>query len=150
MLLQDCPVDVANYYTGEIQGFGLFTFHGSPRKNYYAFKAFRQLLDCAVRVATPPTEAGKVTWCAGRNEKGTAAAILISNFNTPDTNLTITPTGLPWTGASQVEVLKVDGERDLQPIRSGLVERGQAIELDKFEAPAVVLIKLAPEKPTAP
>ena len=144
MLLQDCPVDVANYYTGEIQGFGLFSFHGSPRKNYYAFKAFRQLLDCPMRVATPPAEAGKVTLCAGRNENGTAAAILVSNFIAPETSFAIVPAGLPWAGASRFEVLKLDGERDLQSIRGGQLQQGQAITLDKFEAPAVVLIKLGP------
>ena len=143
MLLQDCPVDVANFYTGEIQGFGLFDFQGTPRKNYYAFKAFRQLLDCPLRVGTPEGASGRWTLCAGRKADGTAAAILVSNFNDPETRLVITPRRLPWTGASHFEVLKIDGERNLQPIRAGLVEQGQAIELDRFEAPAVVLIRLA-------
>lgn len=144
MLLQDCPVDVANYYTGEIQGFGLFDFQGTPRKTYYAFKAFRQLLDCPVRVAAPPGGSGRLTFCAGRKEDGSGAAILVSNFNAPGARLAIRPTGLPWSGASRLAVFKLDGESDLQLIREGALESGQTIELGEVTAPAVVLVRLSP------
>jgi hypothetical protein len=149
MLLQDCPVDVANYYTGEIQGFGLFDFQGTPRKTYYAFKAFRRLLDCPVRVVTPEGGPGRMTVCAGRKEDGTAAAILVSNFNAPEKQFRITPAGLPWTGASSLEVFKLDSERNLQAARPKRVEPGQAIELDGLDAPAVVLILLSPSPNSA-
>lgn len=142
MSLQDCPVDVANYYTGEIQGFGLFTFHGTPRRTYHAFKAFRQLLDCPIRVVTPATEPGRLNLCAGRNENGTAAAILVANFNTPDKSLAVTCSGLPWPGTSELEILRLDERISLQTIRRGLLEHGQAIAVDDFEAPALLLIKL--------
>ncbi|HOW70788.1 MAG TPA: hypothetical protein PKY77_09325 [Phycisphaerae bacterium] len=144
MSLQDCPVEVANYYTGEIQGFGLFTFHGTPRKTYYAFKAFRQLLSCPVRVATPEGGPGRWILCAGRSEDRTAAAILASNFDAPGSRLAVTPTGLPWAGASRLEVLKLDRETDLLPCQSGSLEEGQSLKLDGVEAPVVLLIKLQP------
>jgi hypothetical protein len=43
MMLQDCPVDVANYYTGDTSRWGLFDEYGAPRKTYYAFRAFNEL-----------------------------------------------------------------------------------------------------------
>ena len=55
MQLQDSPVDVANYFTGEIQGFGLFNFHGVPRKTFYAvsythLRAHETVLDLVCRL----------------------------------------------------------------------------------------------------
>ena len=50
--LQDAPVDAANFYTAEVQMFGMFNLNGVPRKSFYAFKAFRALLDTPRRVQT--------------------------------------------------------------------------------------------------
>ena len=44
-------VDMANYYTAEIQRFGLFNFKGVPQEAFYAFKAFRELLETPQRGA---------------------------------------------------------------------------------------------------
>lgn len=51
-LLQDSPLDVANYYdTNPGSCFcGLFDIYGSPQKTFYALKAFSQMLDYPDRV----------------------------------------------------------------------------------------------------
>jgi hypothetical protein len=54
--LQDSPVDIANFYTGDSSPFGLFSRHGVPKKTFYAMKAFRKLLDTQRRIATTPRE----------------------------------------------------------------------------------------------
>jgi hypothetical protein len=51
MLLQDSPVDVANYYTGDTSWFGFFDPYGAPRKTFHAFKAFADLLETPHRVS---------------------------------------------------------------------------------------------------
>ena len=74
----------ANFYTAEIQMFGMFNFNGAPQKTFYACKAFRALLDTPRRVQTPNCEAGHVAVCAGLNAGNSRATLLLSNFNTPD------------------------------------------------------------------
>ena len=95
--LQDAAVDAANFYTAEVQMFGMFSMNGVPRKNFYAFKAFRTLLDTPRRVKTPPCEFGQIAVCAGLNSESTRAAILLSNFSAPDGATGIVVRGLPWS-----------------------------------------------------
>jgi xylan 1,4-beta-xylosidase len=142
MLLQDCPLDVANFYTGEIQGFGLFNFNGVPQKNYYAFKAFRELLNTPLRLSLPTAAPGQVTVCAGLAPDGKSAALLAANFNAPEERLAVRLQNPPWAGATAFEVLRLDSARDLVPVEKGSVPSGSPIELAGFEAPAVLLIGL--------
>jgi hypothetical protein len=66
MLLQDSPVDVANYYTGDTSWWGLFDPYGVPRKPFYAFKAFASLLETPNRVRCDIDGAeDQVLACAG-------------------------------------------------------------------------------------
>jgi hypothetical protein len=80
-LLQDCPVDAANYYDGQPTALfcGLFDYHGVPQKTYYTFKAFQRMTKHASRVKTIVDEkASKVTCLAGLNEAGGGAALISS------------------------------------------------------------------------
>jgi xylan 1,4-beta-xylosidase len=142
MLLQDTPLDVCNFYTGEIQGFGLFNLHGMPQKNYYAFKAFRQLLNTPLRVATPESGPGRLTFCAGLGSDAKSAALLASNFDSAETRVNLSLTGLPWEGPTHFEVLRVDAARDLARAEAGELAPGQILELSGLSAPVVVLVKL--------
>jgi len=137
---QDCPIDVANYYTGEIQGFGLFTFDGVPKKTFYALKAFRALLDTPIRVATRNGSAG-LTLCAGRNAAGTEAAVLISNFDSAEKKAQLTIRNLPWTGPTLFDAKIVNAQNNLEAGPSGRVRGGNFIEL-QIPAPSVLLLKL--------
>ena len=51
MLVQDCPLDMANYYTADTNPWGMFDSWGVPGRVYYAFVAFNQLTKTPNRVA---------------------------------------------------------------------------------------------------
>jgi xylan 1,4-beta-xylosidase len=144
MLLQDSPVDVANFYTGEIQGFGLFSFNGVPQKNYYAFKAFRELLKTPLRLSLPSTGSGQMTVCAGLAADGKSAALLAANFSAPEERLTVRLQNPPWASSTAFEVLRLDSGRDLVPVEKGNLSPGSALDVAGFQAPAVALIRLRP------
>ena len=101
ILLQSAPVNAANFYTGEIQGFGLFNIHGVPKRNYYAFKAFREMLDTPVRAEVSGAVPGQLAVLAGVKPDATRAAILIGNFRAPAGPLKLEFRHLPWKSATQ-------------------------------------------------
>jgi xylan 1,4-beta-xylosidase len=142
--LQDAPVDAANFYTAEVQMFGMFNLNGVPRKNFYAFKAFRTLLDTPRRVKTPPCEAGHIAVCAGLNPESTRAAILLSNFSAPDGATDIVIRGLPWSAQTGFELYLVDGSHDFQFARRGTLGTDGHLALSELKAPAIALLKLSP------
>lgn len=52
LTLQNGPVDLANYYTGDTAiYFGMFDIYGEPTMPYAAFLAFAPLCDCSTQVA---------------------------------------------------------------------------------------------------
>jgi beta-xylosidase len=142
--LQDAPVDAANFYTADIQMFGMFNLNGVPRKNFYAFKAFHTLLDTPRRVKTPPCEAGQIAVCAGLNSGNTRAAILLSNFSTSDGTSDLVVRGLPWSAQTGVELYLVDGSHDFQLARRATLGNDGRLALAELKAPAVALLKLSP------
>jgi beta-xylosidase len=141
--LQDAPVDAANFYTAEVQMFGMFSMNGVPRKNFYAFKAFRTLLDTPRRVKTPPCEAGQIAICAGLNSESTQAAILLSNFSAMDGTPDLVIRGLPWSGQTGFELYLVDGTHDLQLARKGTFGTEGRLARVELKAPAVALLKFS-------
>jgi hypothetical protein len=142
--LQDAPVDMANFYTAEVQVFGMFNFSGVPQKTFYAFKAFRALLDTPRRVRTPAAQAGQVALCAGLDAGSTRAAVLLSNFDGTDAAPGLLLRALPWAGPTRFEIHVVDGRRDLELARRGTLPEDGRLALPELNAPAVVLVKLAP------
>ncbi len=145
--LQDSPVDMANYYAAEVQMFGLFNFNGVPQKTFYAFRAFRALLDTPRRARTPPCEAGKVAVCAGLDSGNTRAAVLLSNFATADGRPELRLLQLPWTTPTQFELYLVDALHDCQLARSGSMGLDGRLALPELKPPSVVLLKLSPLPP---
>jgi hypothetical protein len=144
MSLQDAPLDAGNFYTAEIQIFGMFNINGVPRKNFYAFKAFRGLLDTPRRVKTPPCEMGGIALCAGLNAQNTQASILLSNFDTAAGESELALSQLPWSAPTQYEVHVVDAALDFQLARQGILDSNGRVRIKELKAPSVVLIKLSP------
>jgi hypothetical protein len=144
MSLQDAPVDMANFYTAEIQMFGMFNFNGVPQKTFYAFKAFRELLDTPRRVTTPPCVAGDLAVCAGLNPENTRAAVLFSNFYLSPDLPDLVIRGLPWSGPTRFDLYLVDARSDLECARSGAVALDGRVTLPELKEPSVVLLKLSP------
>lgn len=144
--LQDAPVDVANYFRAETDAFGLFTSHGSPRKSYHAFRAFRQLLGNPRRVTTRIDDgaAGRgFAACAGVAEDGRSAAVLVGCLRPSDQPTTVRVAGLPWEGATACEVLVVDAARDLTAERRSVEPAGAFAVTLAADGPRVYLLSLS-------
>jgi xylan 1,4-beta-xylosidase len=143
--LQDSPVDVANYFMSDNQPFGLFTAHGVPRKTFYAFKAFKMLLDTPGRLEARGGEPSRMTLCAGVDEKKSKVQLLLSNYKSPESEVRITITHLPWNTPTGVEVFILDDARDLTKVSESQTTRGEVSLLENLPAPSVCLIRLSPK-----
>ncbi len=143
--LQNAPVDMANFYTAEIQMFGMFNFNGVPQKTFYAFRAFRDLLDTPRRVASPAFGTNQIAFCAGLNAGNTRAAIMLSNFDTRDSLPALAVQELPWREPTEFEVHLVDADRNHELVRRGALGRNEVLALPELKCPAVVLLKLSPK-----
>ncbi|MFI5378118.1 MAG: hypothetical protein ACHRHE_02315 [Tepidisphaerales bacterium] len=142
--LQDSPVDVANYYSGDTQGFGLFSAHGVPHKTFYAFKAFRMLLDTPQRLETRGSQPSRLAICAGTNTEKSEVRILVSNFNSPDATIKLAVQGLPWQGPTVCRGWVVDENRELAPEQESEVSGDVPTITRELKAPAVWLLILSP------
>jgi len=147
MALQDTPVDVANYYMADNQGFGLFSFHGVPKKTFYALKAFRMLLDTPLRLRVSGTQPGRLAVCAGAARDTSAFGILISNFKSASGRMTVTFGGLPWNGPTLSETYRLDEGCNLEKPLEARFPPGDPGIVVELKAPAVCFIRIraAPE-----
>ena len=143
--LQDAPVDVANYYMFDNHGFGLFTFHGVPRKSFHAMKAFRRLLDTPLRAEAAGALPDRLAVGAGLHREKTSAGILVGNLRFEGRPLRVRVTGLPWGGATAFDLSVVDAARSLEVVRSGALPAGGLDLSAELKAPAVGLLRLRPE-----
>ena len=142
--LQDAPVDVCNFYHGELGGFGMFTEQGVPLKVYQAFRAFQGLMETSGRVAIRGAVAGKIACAAGMSADGREAGLLVSNFADPRSELVLNWQGFAWAGGVTAEIRIVDAGNDFTKARSEPVaDESPALHLT-LKAPAVALIRLRP------
>jgi xylan 1,4-beta-xylosidase len=155
ILLQDAAVDMANFYTGEVQGFGLFNYHGVPKKSYYAFKAFADMLDTPARVEARAERDGQLALLAGTDAKLTRAAVLVSSLaglnsadkrtaaeNKPSSIVTVRFVSRPWPGPIAYELRVVDDTHDLTVVRKASLGANESSVSFELQCPAVALIKL--------
>lgn len=79
-LMQDLPIDAANYYDGQPSALfcGLFDYYGVPMKTYYAFQRFGELLRYEHRAHAACGEPGIYLCAAATTGEGGSA--LISNW----------------------------------------------------------------------
>jgi xylan 1,4-beta-xylosidase len=142
--LQDAPVNVCNFFHGELGGFGIFTEHGVPLKVYQAFRAFQGLRETPQRVETRGGVPGKIAFSAGLSPDGREATLLVSNFADPRTNIVLNWKSFAWTGGVIAEIRTVDAVNDLTTSRTKLVrDDNPALHLT-LKAPALALIRLKP------
>ncbi len=150
VLLQDCPVDAANLYSGDSSPFGLFTRYGAPKKTFYAVKAFRMLLETPERVAAEGSEAGRLAVCAGANKERSALTVLVSNLRSPEKRFDLVVARLPWEGATAWQTLRLDAARNLEPADAGRAAGPEVRIPLALEAPAVAVVRLERAKPDTP
>ncbi len=145
MLLQDAPIDVANFYWAREGGWGLFDCYGAPRKNYYAMLAFAKLLTLSRRVAAEGEHAESgLAICAAMANDHSSAAVLLSNQRCEQSQYELVIENLPWSGQTDCVVSHVDECRDLEPVPVA-TRSGNPLTMPLLLPPAsVCLVQLAP------
>ena len=148
--LQDAPVDVCNFFHGELGGFGIFTEQGVPLKAYQALRAFQGLMETPRRVETRGAVAGKLAFAAGLSTQGREATLLVSNFADPRSEILVNWQAFAWTGGVTAEIHTVDATQDYShPRTETLASETPSLRLT-LTAPALALIRLRPtDGPTA-
>ena len=139
VLLQDAPLDAANYYSADIQGFGMFTEHGAPKKAFYALKAFKMLADTPLRLAVNGPMPAGVAVGAGIDKSRRQMTILASNFGAHEERIRFRIAGLPWQGPTVYQVRLLDAQHDLTPALSRPVT-GDATVVEQAVRPASVYV----------
>ncbi len=142
--LQDAPVDVCNFFHGELGGFGIFTEQGVPLKSYQALRAFQSLAETPRRVETHGAVAGKLAFAAGLSTDGREATMLASNFADPRTDIVLNWKGFAWTGGVTAEIRIVDAGSDFSNARTESVAGESASLRLALKAPAIAMIRLRP------
>ena len=142
--LQDAPVDVCNFYHGELGSFGIFTEQGVPNKVYQALRAFQGLVETPQRVETHGAAAGKLAFAAGLSKEGREASLLISNFADPRSNVVLNWKAFAWTGGVTAEIRIVNADSDFAHARSEIIAGESGMLRLTLKAPAIALIKLRP------
>jgi len=144
ILLQDCPVDVANFYDAAPSSYwSMFNVYGVPQKNYYAFKAFKELCINSERVLTELScEIRGLYCCCGTDKSKNEAAILISNFNAESREYTIRLDNLPLMVTHICQTYLLDKGHNLELVTSEEVIMPCG-EITKYiEKHSVVLFKI--------
>lgn len=139
--LQDAPLDMANFFHGEVGGFGLFNENGVPLKTFHAMRAFRELLDAPQRVTATGTVPDSLTLSAGVASDRRHATILLSNTSHAETLHRIELRNLPWREPTLHEIRVLDAQHNLETIERGTNVALGAIEV-RLKPPAVALITL--------
>jgi hypothetical protein len=145
MDLQDAPLDVANYYGTDNQPFGLFTVHGSPKRTFYGFKAFRSLLDTPMRVTDGRSSVRGLVWLAGLGLDHREASVLAALPRGAESLENIRVEGLPWSGRTAVTVTISDA-KDEEARRTLTWENSHSDLRLALAAPGLVLLRFRPAR----
>lgn len=140
--LQDAPLDMANLYHGELGAFGLFNEFGMPQKNYFALRAFHELLQTPVRVRSSGSVRGKLAVAAGMDGDGKTAAVLISNFADSRSDVRLELQHLTWAGGTTCELWMVDATHSFNLVKTETLQPSKTVVEFRLPKPAVALIKL--------
>lgn len=139
--LQDAPVEACNLFHGELGGFGLFSEHGAPQKNYHALRAFRRLLDTPQRVAAQGAVTGQLALEAGLNAAGSEASVLLSNLAHSQSEYRLVVSNLPWSGPTVVETRLLDATHDFTVSGSATNASSSAVIPLTLRNPAIAWVR---------
>jgi len=136
--MHDSPIDVSNFFHGELGSMGFFSSNGAPNKSYFGMLSFRHLLDLGKRVEVQGATPGRVGVMAATNDAKTEGVILISNYRGDDSEFHIAPSNLP-AGVTR-EVLFVNQVHSLAaPLPPVTAKASEPFNLI-LRAPAVALV----------
>ncbi len=144
--LQDSPVDVANYYSGDINPYGMFSAQaGAPKKVFYAFKAFRFLLNTPIVIKTVDLVPEKSIVTVAKNKDNNEVTLMLVNFNNPGATFDIKLTDVPWKGLTSFKKYFVNEKNNFDLVESG-ESKGTTIPLKISPDPfSVTVIELKPQ-----
>ncbi len=142
--LQDAPVDVCNFFHGELGGFGIFTEQGVPQKAWQALRAFQSLMGTPRRVETKGAVAGRLAFTAGLSADGREATLLVSNFAGPHEEFVLSWKDFAWTGGVTAEIRTINSESDFSSVRNEPLKGDTASLRLTLKAPGIALIRLRP------
>jgi xylan 1,4-beta-xylosidase len=141
MLMQDCPIDVANYYTAWAGFWGLVDECGKPRKNFYAFKAFRGMLDTPVRAKCTVNDAATgYSLMAGKAEDGSKASMMLANFRGRAAHYKLRVANWPWEGKAVCKVYLIDYDRTFSLVAEKHLVAGRNVLELCIPAPSVAYV----------
>lgn len=141
--LQDSPIDVANYFSGDTGPFGLFHRYGEPKKTYFAFHAFQQLLQTPVRIKAEGRVEGKLCAQAALSEGGDEVRVLVAHYRSAGPNASLVIENLPWQGSGTLERQLVNAECELaKSVQDLTVADSGKLEVSLAAAPAVELLRI--------
>ncbi|MEO8351884.1 MAG: sialate O-acetylesterase, partial [Chthoniobacteraceae bacterium] len=142
--LQNAPVDVCNFFHGELGGFGIFSERGARLKAWQAFRAFQSLVETPRRVETHGSVPGKLDFAAGVSKDGRSATMLVSNFGDARSEIVLNWKGFSWTGGVTAEVRIVDADDDGSNVRDEGVDGASPLLRLTLKVPAIAVIRLRP------
>jgi hypothetical protein len=139
--LQDASVDIATFYTGTNMFMGLFSYAGDPTKAYYAFLAFRRLLDSPERI--PVEGAGeRLKVLAGRSVDKKSVRVLLAYTGNDPYEFDLRLSGLPWDGTGIEKLQTIDGRAKAMTLSQTKPPSNGDLRHIRFEGPTVQLITL--------
>ena len=144
--LQDSPVDVAAFYSGDTLGWGFVDRYGAPKTTFFAFKAFRRLLDTPLRVNAQGSDVEQgFAVLAGLAPDKSRANILISNYHANYTTYEFYVRGLPWSEETVVARQVVDQAHELDAVATERFSGGNTLIITApGAASSVYLLELMP------
>lgn len=142
--LQDCQIDVANYYWVHDSLWGILSQWGHKQKSYYAFKAFRFMLDTPRRVKTTPNNAAKGHAILAGLGSRKQAGIMLSNFRARETDFSVRIKGWPWNGSAVCRRYLLDQGHDLTLVEEHKIDGRSPVVNFCMPAPAFCYMTVVP------
>ncbi len=143
MLLQDQPIDVANFYTTTAGLFGIFSEYGERQKAYFALKAFAELLETPKRIALEYDKEDGLVFCAGINEDHSEISVMLSNFHKENRTFQLRFTNSDFMLPSQYELYVIDDSNNMSLVKETLIKGIDEFQIkETMNGPSVFLIKI--------
>ena len=145
MLLQDEPLDMANFYTTTAGLFGIFSEYGEPHKAYYALKAFTELLETPVRIETNYDWQDGIVFCCGTNDEHSGLTVLASNFRNDQRKIHFDFANSFFTSPVKYELFIIDEVNNLSRLKEKEIKDAKSMHLVENMKPfSVLLLKITP------
>lgn len=144
MLLQDSPIDMANFYCADYSPWSMFDEYGVPSKVYFAFKAFNQMSKMSKRVSCEKlSNDNTLVVIAGISEDRKDAAILMSNSSPDNKSYTIDLQNFIGDDGTHVEIYHLDKTRNLEPEKASTLKVSETKLMLELPSTSLCLVKLS-------